>query len=163
MPSGVTVVGYHASHEQHPPSALLTAAGAAADAGFGAVSSSDHVAPWSREQGESGFARSWLGAAMEAVPVPFGVANAPGQLYHPVIVAQAIATLTEMHPDPLGLALGSGEASNEHSRSRASCTIGYLRLPSSSTSRASSPPRRRNSGGCGPGISDSFPRLSRKR
>jgi probable non-F420 flavinoid oxidoreductase len=110
----MTVVGYHASHEQHPPSALLAAARAAAEAGFGAVSSSDHVTPWSREQGESGFAWSWLGAAMEAVLLPFGVVNAPGQRYHPVIIAQAIATLSEMYPDRLWVALGSGEASNEH-------------------------------------------------
>jgi probable non-F420 flavinoid oxidoreductase len=114
MPSGMTVVGYHASHEQHPPSALLAAARAAAAAGFGAVSSSDHVTPWSRDQGESGFAWSWLGAAMQVVPLPFGVVNAPGQRYHPVIIAQAIATLVEMHPDRLWVALGSGEASNEH-------------------------------------------------
>jgi probable non-F420 flavinoid oxidoreductase len=111
---GVTTIGYHASHEQHAPSALLDAARAAADAGFGAVSSSDHLTPWSHHQGESGFAWSWLGAAMQAVPLPFGVVNAPGQRYHPVIIAQAIATLAEMHPDRLWVALGSGEASNEH-------------------------------------------------
>jgi probable non-F420 flavinoid oxidoreductase len=110
----VTVVGYHASHEQHPPSALLAAARRAADAGFGAVSSSDHLSPWSRAQGESGFAWSWLGAAMQAVELPFGVVNAPGQRYHPAIIGQAIATLTEMYPDRLWVVLGSGEASNEH-------------------------------------------------
>jgi probable non-F420 flavinoid oxidoreductase len=114
MPSEMTVVGYHASHEQHRPSALLAATRAAAEAGFGAVSSSDHLTPWSRAQGESGFAWSWLGAAMESVPLPFGVVNAPGQRYHPAIIAQAIATLTEMYPDRLWVALGSGEASNEH-------------------------------------------------
>jgi probable non-F420 flavinoid oxidoreductase len=114
MPSDMTVVGYHASHEQHRPSALLAATRAAAEAGFRAVSSSDHLTPWSRVQGESGFAWSWLGAAMEAVPLPFGVVNAPGQRYHPAIIAQAIATLAEMHPDRLWVALGSGEASNEH-------------------------------------------------
>jgi probable non-F420 flavinoid oxidoreductase len=111
---GVTVVGYHASHEQHPPSDLLAMACAAADAGFTAVSSSDHLSPWSRAQGESGFAWSWLGAAMQAVPLPFGIVNAPGQRYHPVIIAQAIATLGEMYPGRLWVALGSGEASNEH-------------------------------------------------
>ena len=110
----MTLVGYHASHEQLPPSVLLEAARAAAEAGFGAVSSSDHVTPWSRAQGESGFAWAWLGAALQAVPVPFGVVNAPGQRYHPVIIAQAIATLAEMHPGRLWVALGSGEASNEH-------------------------------------------------
>jgi hypothetical protein len=44
----VTLIGYHASHEQHSPSALLAATRAAADAGFGAISSSDHLSPWSR-------------------------------------------------------------------------------------------------------------------
>jgi probable non-F420 flavinoid oxidoreductase len=111
----VTTIGYHASQEQHAPSALLTMATAAVEAGFDAVSSSDHLTPWSRAQGESGFAWSWLGAAMQAVgEVPFGVVNAPGQRYHPAIIAQAIATLGEMYPDRLWVALGSGEASNEH-------------------------------------------------
>jgi probable non-F420 flavinoid oxidoreductase len=111
----VVTIGYHASHEQHRPSALVAAARAAAAAGFGAVSSSDHVTPWSHAQGESGFAWTWLGAAMQAVPrLPFGVVNAPGQRYHPVIIAQAIATLGELYPGRLWVALGSGEASNEH-------------------------------------------------
>jgi probable non-F420 flavinoid oxidoreductase len=110
----VTVVGYHASHEQHPPSRLLECAVRAEAAGFTAVSSSDHFTPWSSRQGESGFAWSWLGAAMQATSVPFGVVNAPGQRYHPAIIAQAVATLAEMFPGRLSVALGSGEASNEH-------------------------------------------------
>ena len=110
----MTVIGYHASHEQLPPSVLLAHAVHATEAGFGAVSSSDHLSPWGRAQGESGFAWSWLGAAMQATTVPFGVVNAPGQRYHPVVIAQAIATLGEMYPDRLTVALGSGEASNEH-------------------------------------------------
>jgi probable non-F420 flavinoid oxidoreductase len=108
------VVGYHASHEQHPPSALLQHAAHAEAAGFLAVSSSDHFSPWSERQGESGFAWSWLGAAMQATLVPFGIVTAPGQRYHPAIVAQAIATLGEMFPGRLTVALGTGEASNEH-------------------------------------------------
>lgn len=110
----MTVIGYHASHEQHRPSVLLALAARAEAAGFGAVSSSDHLTPWSRDQGESGFAWSWLGAAMQRTTLPFGVVNAPGQRYHPVIIAQAIATLGEMFPGRLTVALGSGEASNEH-------------------------------------------------
>ena len=111
----MALIGYHASHEQHPPSHLLRDVGDAVAAGFGGIWSSDHLTPWSRDQGESGFAWSWLGAAMQAVPeVPFGVVNAPGQRYHPAIVAQAIATLGELFPGRLSVALGSGEASNEH-------------------------------------------------
>jgi probable non-F420 flavinoid oxidoreductase len=110
----VTLIGYHASHEQHPPSRLLACAVRAEEAGFAAVSSSDHFTPWSSRQGESGFAWSWLGAALQATTVPFGVVNAPGQRYHPAIIAQAAATLGEMYPGRLWVALGSGEASNEH-------------------------------------------------
>ena len=109
-----TTIGYHASHEQHPPSRLLQDVARAEAAGFAAVSSSDHFTPWSERQGESGFAWSWLGAAMHATSLPFGVVNAPGQRYHPAIVAQAIATLLELFPGRLAVALGSGEASNEH-------------------------------------------------
>jgi G6PDH family F420-dependent oxidoreductase len=42
------------------------------------------------------------------------VVNAPGQRYHPAIVAQAAATLAEMFPGRLSVALGTGEFSNEH-------------------------------------------------
>jgi len=76
--------------------------------------SSDHFSPWSERQGESGFAWSFLGAALEATALPFGVVNAPGQRYHPAIVAQAAATLAELFPGRLWVALGTGEASNEH-------------------------------------------------
>jgi probable non-F420 flavinoid oxidoreductase len=110
----MTVVGWHASHEQVAPSALLEAARSAEEAGFDAGMSSDHFSPWSTNQGESGYAWSWLGAALAATRLPFGVVTAPGQRYHPAIVAQAIATLLEMFPERLWVALGSGEASNEH-------------------------------------------------
>jgi G6PDH family F420-dependent oxidoreductase len=112
-PSGL-VIGYHASHEQLPPSELLACVVAAEAAGFQAAMCSDHFAPWSSRQGHSGFAWSWLGAALQATGLGFGVVNAPGQRYHPAIVAQAAATLSEMFPGRFWLALGSGEASNEH-------------------------------------------------
>src|SRR5690606_21586663 len=43
-----------------------------------------------------------------------GVVNAPGQRYHPAIVAQALGTLGAMFPGRIWAALGSGEASNQH-------------------------------------------------
>jgi coenzyme F420-dependent glucose-6-phosphate dehydrogenase len=107
-------IGYHASHEQFPPSALLGYARLAEQAGFRAGMCSDHFAPWSERQGESGFSFAWLGAAMNATSLPFGVVCAPGQRYHPAIVAQAAATLAEMNPGRFWLALGSGQAMNEH-------------------------------------------------
>jgi probable non-F420 flavinoid oxidoreductase len=108
------VIGFHNSHEQIHPAQLLTAVRHAEDAGFTAAMCSDHFAPWNLEQGHSGFAWSWLGAAMATTELPFGVVNAPGQRYHPAIVAQAIATLGAMFPGRVWAALGSGEAMNEH-------------------------------------------------
>ena len=108
------VIGLHCSHEQIPPSRLLAHVREAEAAGFGAAMSSDHFSPWSERQGESGFAWSFLGAALQATELPFGVVNAPGQRYHPAIVAQAVATLCELFPGRLWIALGTGEASNEH-------------------------------------------------
>jgi probable non-F420 flavinoid oxidoreductase len=110
----MVTIGFHASHEQLAPSAALSSVQRASAAGFGAAMCSDHLAPWSERQGHSGFAWSWLGAALEATDVSFGVVTAPGQRYHPVILAQAIATLGELYPGRFWAALGSGEALNEH-------------------------------------------------
>lgn len=106
-------IGYHASHEQLPPSRLLALVKAAEQAGFDEAKSSDHFHPWSERQGQSGFAWSWLGAALEATRFPIGVISAPGYRYHPAVLAQAAATLGEMYPGRFWLALGSGEAINE--------------------------------------------------
>jgi probable non-F420 flavinoid oxidoreductase len=110
----MALIGFHASHEQIPPSGLLTAVRLAEDAGFDAAMCSDHFAPWGMAQGNSGHAWTWLGAALQATSLSFGVVTAPGQRYHPAITAQAIATLAEMFPGRFWAALGSGEALNEH-------------------------------------------------
>ncbi len=110
----MTVYGIHASHEQIHPADLLGAVRRAEEAGFGAAMSSDHFSPWSARQGQSGYAWSWLGAALQATNLPFGVVTAPGQRYHPAITAQAIGTLAAMYPGRFWAALGTGEASNEH-------------------------------------------------
>jgi alkanesulfonate monooxygenase SsuD/methylene tetrahydromethanopterin reductase-like flavin-dependent oxidoreductase (luciferase family) len=107
------MIGYQASHEQFAPSHLLKLVKRAEEAGFTAVNSSDHFHPWSTEQGQSGYAFAWLGAAMHQTGLPFGSVCAPGQRYHPAIVAQAIATLSEMFEGRFWIALGSGEALNE--------------------------------------------------
>ncbi|GAA1717480.1 TIGR03885 family FMN-dependent LLM class oxidoreductase [Isoptericola hypogeus] len=110
----MVTVGLHASHEQVAPGPLLDVARRAQDVGFDAAMCSDHLTPWSTRQGESGFAWSWLGAALTATSLPFGVVTAPGQRYHPVVMAQAVATLAAMFPGRFWAALGSGEAMNEH-------------------------------------------------
>jgi probable non-F420 flavinoid oxidoreductase len=110
----MTVIGFHCSHEQMHPSELLAAAQKAEQVGFTAAMCSDHISPWSERQGHSAFAWSWLGAALQSTALPFGVVNAPGQRYHPAIIAQAISTLGAMYEGRFWAALGSGEFSNEH-------------------------------------------------
>jgi coenzyme F420-dependent glucose-6-phosphate dehydrogenase len=104
---------YHAAHEQFPPSHLLKLAVAAEQAGFDGLHSSDHFHPWGWKQGHSGFSFAWVAAAMQATSLPMSMVCAPGQRYHPAIVAQAIATLGEMFPGRFAIELGSGEALNE--------------------------------------------------
>jgi probable non-F420 flavinoid oxidoreductase len=109
------IIGYHASHEQFAPSELLRFVKAAQDAGFQGVMTSDHIAPWSERQGNSGNNWAWLGAALASTTVPFGSLAIPGGWrYHPVVLAHLVATLAEMHPNRLRwIAVGSGEAMNE--------------------------------------------------
>lgn len=106
-------IGYHASHEQFAPNRLLDWAQRAQAAGFDAAMCSDHFHPWSEAQGQSGHSWSWLGAAMARCALPFGLVTAPVGRQHPALVAQAAATLIDMHGPRLWLALGSGEALNE--------------------------------------------------
>lgn len=109
----MTAIGFHCSHEQVPPGRLLDDVRHAEQAGFTAGMSSDHFSPWSKRQGESGYAWTFLGAALATTRLPFGVVTAPGQRYHPAIVAQKIATVASMFPGRFWAALGTGEASNE--------------------------------------------------
>src|SRR5918995_1414641 len=108
------VIGFHNSHEQVHPAELLKAVQHAEEVGFTGAMSSDHFSPWSARQGQSGFGWAFLGAALATTSLPFGAVNAPGQRYHPAIVAQAVATLGAMFPGRFWVALGSGEAMNEH-------------------------------------------------
>ena len=106
-------IGFHASHEQFPPSELINLVKLAEQAGFDCAMSSDHFRPWGPAQGQSGYAWSWLGAALQATRLPLGVISAPGYRYHPAILAQAGATLCEMFPGRLWMCLGSGQRLNE--------------------------------------------------
>jgi coenzyme F420-dependent glucose-6-phosphate dehydrogenase len=107
------LIGFHASHEQFPPSELLACMAEAENAGFDCGMASDHFKPWSRTQGHSGHAWSWLGAALARTRFPIGVITVAGYRYHPAVIAQAAATLAEMFPRRFWFALGSGERLNE--------------------------------------------------
>jgi coenzyme F420-dependent glucose-6-phosphate dehydrogenase len=102
------------AHEQFPPDDLLLQAVAAEKAGFDGIGCSDHLQPW-WEPGEAGHAWVWLGAAAQAtelVKVGTGVTPA-GPRYHPVLIAQAWATLETMFPGRPYIGIGSGESLNE--------------------------------------------------
>ncbi|GAA1910338.1 TIGR03885 family FMN-dependent LLM class oxidoreductase [Streptomyces sodiiphilus] len=109
----MTTYGFHASHEQFTPRALLDALRAAESSGFTSGMCSDHFAPWSSRQGHSGHAWTWLGAALEATSLPMGVVTSPGVRYHPAVLAQAAGTLAQMYPGRCWVALGTGQALNE--------------------------------------------------
>jgi len=66
-------IGFHASHEQFSPSELLSLVKQAEAAGFQCAMSSDHFKPWGPTQGHSGFAWTWMGAALEATRFPIGI------------------------------------------------------------------------------------------
>ncbi|MDB5491809.1 MAG: N5,N10-methylene tetrahydromethanopterin reductase [Micavibrio sp.] len=110
------MIGFHCAHEQFSPSFLLNIVQRAESAGFKAAMCSDHITPWSKNQGHSGHTWSWLGAAMQGTALSFGSMAIPGGWrYHPAVLAQTIATLAEMFPGRLRwVAAGSGEALNEH-------------------------------------------------
>jgi coenzyme F420-dependent glucose-6-phosphate dehydrogenase len=105
---------YGAAHEQFPPEDLLRQAVEAERAGFDGVAGSDHLQPW-WEPGESGHAWVWLGAVGQATDgLAIGTAvTPPGPRYHPVLIAQAWATLERMFPGRPFLGIGSGESLNE--------------------------------------------------
>jgi G6PDH family F420-dependent oxidoreductase len=109
----MTTWGIHCALELHSPSYLLDLAAAADACGFDAASCSDSFHPWLPRHGHAGFAWSWLGAALERTLLPLGTISAPGQRQHPALVAQAIATLAQLHPGRLWVALGTGEAVHE--------------------------------------------------
>jgi probable non-F420 flavinoid oxidoreductase len=110
----MTRYGFHASHEQISPRQLLADVQHAERAGFDMAMCSDHFSPWSEKQGHSGYTWAWLGAALATTSLRLGCVSAPGQRYHPAVHAQKIATLGQMFPGRFWVALGSGEASNEH-------------------------------------------------
>lgn len=109
-------IGYFLSSEQFGPAELLDQARRSEQAGFEALWISDHFHPWTASQGESPFVWSVIGALSQAVPnLPLTTAvTCPILRIHPVILAQAAATATLMHPGGFIFGVGTGENLNEH-------------------------------------------------
>jgi len=107
-------VDYMAHQEQYSPSKLLKYAELAEEAGYEFVWTSDHFHPWFHTDAEAGFAWSWLGAVSQRTDLPIGTYVTPAaQNYHPGRIAQAFATVGEMHDDRVVVGLSTGEAMNE--------------------------------------------------
>ncbi len=116
--------GYKLMTEEHGPKALIENAVRAEAAGFDFVSISDHFHPWLQSQGHAPFAWSVLGAIAHATST-IGIATGltcPIIRYHPVVMAQAAATLQVMSEGRFTFAVGAGERLNEH--------VGGARWPS---------------------------------
>lgn len=85
-------------------------------AGFESVWFGDHIQPWFHEGGQAPFAYSWLPAALERTEsIPAGVfVTPPLYRYHPLVIANAVATIDQMYPGRFRFAVGTGERMNEH-------------------------------------------------
>ena len=107
--------GYFLSCEEYTPRQLLEQARLAAEAGFDALWISDHYHPWNREQGQSPFVWSVIGAISQVCDLPVTTAvTCPTVRTHPAVIAQAAATSAVMLDGRFTLGVGSGEALNEH-------------------------------------------------
>ncbi|HYC55214.1 MAG TPA: TIGR03557 family F420-dependent LLM class oxidoreductase [Candidatus Binatia bacterium] len=108
-------IGYAAMLEQFAPREMVELCVAAEQAGFEGVMAADHLQPWVPQQGQSAFVWSFMAAAAERTRGDVGPGvTCPSFRMHPVMVAQAAATMSAMYPDRFWLGLGSGEALNEH-------------------------------------------------
>jgi TAT-translocated FGD2 family F420-dependent dehydrogenase len=103
------------AHEQFRVTELTEFGRRAAEAGFGLLATSDHFQPWQANEAHSGLA--WvtmgaLGARTQSAWIGTTV-TCPTLRYHPAIVAEAFATLSQLYPGRVFLGVGSGEALNE--------------------------------------------------
>jgi G6PDH family F420-dependent oxidoreductase len=108
-------IGYAAALEQFHPTELLEFCQTAEAAGFEGIMAADHLQPWVPQQGQAAFVWSFLTAAAERTAGDLGPGvTCPSFRQHPVVIAQAAATMAAMYPGRFWLGLGSGEALNEH-------------------------------------------------
>jgi len=108
-------IGYFLSSEEFGPRELVRQATLAERAGFTRLWISDHYHPWNREQGNSPFVWSVIGALSERTSLPITTAvTCPTVRIHPAVIAQAAATAAVQCEGRFTLGVGSGEALNEH-------------------------------------------------
>jgi G6PDH family F420-dependent oxidoreductase len=109
-------IGYSLSSEQFTPDELIDQARRARDAGFEALSISDHFHPWNEEQGNSPFVWSMIGALSQATPelAVSTMVTCPIIRINPVILAQAAATSSLLLHGKFVFGVGTGENLNEH-------------------------------------------------
>jgi coenzyme F420-dependent glucose-6-phosphate dehydrogenase len=99
-----------------PPAYYLERAEDVEAAGFDALWFGDHIQPWFHTGGRAPFAYAWIPAALERTSsIPIGVfVTPPLWRYHPLVVANAAATIEELAPGRFNLGVGTGERMNEH-------------------------------------------------
>lgn len=73
---------------------------------------SDHYYPWLRDQGQSPFVWSVIGALSQVTSLPISTVTCPIIRIHPAIIAQAAATASVQHEGRFVLGVGTGEAPN---------------------------------------------------
>src|ERR671923_2550465 len=102
-------IGYALASEDWGPSDLVRLAVRAEEAGFEYALISDHIHPWTDEQGNSAFVWSVIGAIAEAterLQLGTGV-TCPLIRIHPAIVAHAAATCGCLMPGRFFLGVGT--------------------------------------------------------
>ena len=113
---GDRLVGFMLAHEQFTVPHLIQLAETATRCGFDLLATSDHFQPWQANEGHSGEAWVTMGAMAGRIENAWmgTTVTCPTLRYHPSIVAEAFATLSQLHPGRVFLGVGSGEALNEH-------------------------------------------------
>lgn len=109
------MLGFTLPGEQFPIAELIPLGVAAEQADFDLISASDHFQPWQTNEGHSSLAwltlsnvgqrthHIWLGPSV----------TCPILRYHPAVVAETFASLSQLYPGRIYLGIGSGEALNE--------------------------------------------------
>ena len=109
------MVAFMLAHEQFTVPELIGLGAAAEEAGFDLLATSDHFQPWQANERHAGQAWVTLGALGQRTQrIWMGpTVTCPTLRYHPAVVAEAFATLSQLYAGRIFLGLGSGEALNE--------------------------------------------------